>query len=190
MADAVANAGTVTETGSDWTLEALASGAFNGTFASCASIAALNTSARLVGTNCGFSVPAGATIDNIKLKVWGFRNVAATPIAPTQRVQLRLSGGAVGDVKSTLTTFVTAGYSAASFMEWDGDQSYWNTTLDADDINASTFGASIWYSVGIDGPEEQWIDAFEITVSYTVNTGDSTTAFRRGRGRSRMRGLT
>ena len=116
-------------------------------------------------TNYGFSIPGTASIVGITLTIGRLENTG--PGASTNvrdiGVNLLKAGAIVGNnyANTTLdwpTTITTATYGNSSDL--------WGTTWLPSDINASTFGASLY--VGSDNDRTASVDFLQISVTYTL----------------------
>ena len=196
-ASSTKNAGTVVDVGAAWANEAATTGASDATGTDDTNAATSNDitsgpSGTLRWTNFGFAIPANATITSVRAAVFGRRRTV-TDGTPFGRPTLYGGGGVLGSTLLLTTGFATS-YGSTSKDEYDGDPetSDWNVSggLAPADVNDSGFGFQYFFSVaGASTPENRGIDYVELEIAYTTPDGDTTTAFRRGRGRSRMRGL-
>lgn len=109
----------------------------------------------LAGTVCGFSIPAGATIDGITIEL-------ADLADPGNFGELGLTKDGTTRVGSITTPVAGVGW-----QTYGSASELWGTTWTVAEINASTFGCVISAkddTVGISAS----IDAARITVNYTA----------------------
>lgn len=124
----------------------------------------------LIATNFGFSIPAGATINGIKIE----REKKTAQNAMVTDV----NGGLVKDGSTVVgsNVYTSAGWSSTeAYDSAGGDTSLFGTTWTADEINASTFGIKMAAWNVYNGANTASIDHIRITVYYTGDTGASVT---------------
>jgi len=105
-----------------------------------------------------FSIPAGATIDGIK--VWYDEFASSTPF----NVQLLKAGSTTGTGKTLL------GEVNGTYRTWGGSTDKWGTTWTPAEVNASGFGVS-FQVLGTGLGNNGSIDYAKITVYYTEAAG-------------------
>lgn len=133
----------------------------NGTNATFTSGAA--TSNYLKGTNCGFTIPSGATIDGIVVTIergYVAGDATDSEIKIVKNGIICSANKSTGATWSSSMTVVTYGSASDLWSE------YWNYT----DINSSNFGAVL--SISTTGVSPANVDYISITVYYTEASGD------------------
>ncbi len=139
--------GNISATGSPYATQNLASNA---------------TSHYLQGSNYGFAIPAGATINGITVNIR--RQVATTSSMFDNVVSLVKAGAVTGSNLASGTawpnSFGTATYGSASIL--------WGTTWTASDINASNFGVVLSARSNSGSARQLDVDYIQVTVTYTV----------------------
>lgn len=113
----------------------------------------------LKGTNCGFSIPAGATINGILVEI--NRHGSGSTAVQDNSVILTLASSqdkAAGGNWPTSDTRASYG----------GSSDLWGTSPTPTDINASTFGAKI--SATVASAQTALVNDIQITVTYTPFT--------------------
>lgn len=111
-------------------------------------------------TNFGFSIPAGATILGIELRV----ERSMTPLGGEIRdlsVRLRKAAGAVGDNKASAGLWPDGTDAIATY---GGPTDLWGTTWSPADINDSGFGAAIRAEEAGVNPMTAQVDHITLTV--------------------------
>lgn len=120
----------------------------------------------LRGTNFNFSIPTGATIDGITLKIRRAPNSGATlGEISDYDTYLALSGVKKGISKPNVSSWNHLAY---EIITYGGSSDLWNTTWTVSDINNSTFGADLVIQKSGTGFNGGYVDYFEITIDYTV----------------------
>jgi hypothetical protein len=100
----------------------------------------------LTVTNLGFSLPSGAVIDGIEVKVEGSISVAGRTVTPSA-VRL-IKGGTISATSrhsDDLTAFTTTD-SVRTFGSSTTNPAAWGETLTDTDVNASNFGVGFRYA--------------------------------------------
>jgi hypothetical protein len=116
----------------------------------------------LVGTNYGFTVPTGSSINGIKVTLYDIESPdGPNPDTAVLRVRV-LKGGVIQG--SDLGDNWTITFSPTT-RDYGGASQLWGLTWTAEDINASTFGCAL--QVSNDRNDEVVIDSLLITVYYT-----------------------
>jgi len=117
---------------------------------------------RLVATNFGFSIPAGATINGIivesEIKYSGGNGVI------NGNRQLLKAGSLTGTGKSNGDSWPATD----TYDSWGSSSDLWGATLSADDVNNSGFGVGL-YAYGYGANWIAYVDHIRITVYYTEN---------------------
>jgi hypothetical protein len=124
----------------------------------------------LIGTNFGFTIPAGSTINGIAISFTRKVSSTTTFTATTNSIQLLKAGSAAGTAK-TPGNFWTA----SDVAETAGSTSdLWGTTWTLAQINASGFG----FQMVAEGDNTVGsldrvlsVNAYSITVTYTTASG-------------------
>ena len=115
-----------------------------------------STSKYLTGTNYGFTVPTGATINGIKVEI----EESTGPYGSVENSVKILKGGTIsGDEQSTGATLPTND----TYVTYGGTTDLWGETWTAEDINLATFGVGFSAVGGIAS-----VDHIRITVYYTT----------------------
>lgn len=118
----------------------------------------------LIGTNCGFSIPSGATIDGIVVEIKKTCNHAGG--ITDYRVRI-VKGGSIGATDKS--SAIQWSKNSLAYTTYGASNDLWGETWTDTDINASNFGVAIsaqsaFFKVSITNS----IDAMRITVYYTV----------------------
>lgn len=133
----------------------------NSSYATAALMAMGSVSHYLVWTDFDFTIPAGATIDDISVTFNCSRG--ANPAAATVTDVRLVVGGVIDDTD-------VSGGEAISAMDADitysGDQTFWGVSIDADDVNATTFGVA-FSATSAAGLTTVSMDVATITITYT-----------------------
>ena len=126
----------------------------------------------LVASSFGFAIPAGATIDGIVVEVEKSSSSASNVLDNRVRI---VKGGAIGATdKSSATPWVIT--SSEAYVTYGGAADLWGETWTANDINASTFGATISVrNSNVKQLRSAYVDHIRITVYYTEATTTTTT---------------
>lgn len=116
----------------------------------------------LKGTNCGFSIPSGATIDGIVVTFErGFVGDSVTDFS------IRIvKGGTIGSANKSVGATWS---SSMTVVSYGGASDLWSETWSVSDINASNFGAVL--GVTTTGASPAMVDYMSITVYYTESGG-------------------
>lgn len=120
----------------------------------------------LKATNCGFSIPAGATIDGVTVSIErkAQHNSALRKVVDSV-VRLVVGGTVSGDNKANTGTAWPTGDGSASY---GGAADKWGLTPSAADVNGSDFGMVLSAtSSGSNGTTSGSVDHITITVTYT-----------------------
>lgn len=125
-----------------------------------ATLAAGESTYYLKATNFGFSIPAGSTINGVVVQVEFSTDVDGNTFSA--KVRLVKDGTIQGDT----TLFFLSWGTTDSYVTYGSSSSMWGLTLDVDDINDSTFGASFFVSDIFDNVQVR-VDHIRITVHYT-----------------------
>lgn len=132
----------------------------------------------LQGTNFGFSIPDGATIDGIVVE-WELGAAFSDDFGWAYDAQVRLvkGGSIVGDNKARPSSSKWPATDA--YVSYGSSSDLWGTTWTPADISASNFGAAIAATGTELGPEQATVDHVRITVYYTEGGGGGGTNRRR-----------
>ena len=131
----------------------------DGTRASCTLTG--NTSQYLHATNFGLSLPAGATVLGVEVRVQ--RSVAIFTSSKDHTIQLIKGGTRSGDNKAdTSTNWPTSDTNA----DYGGPSDLWGLSLSESDVEASNFGVAIRAQNSASGATR--VDAVWIRVTYAV----------------------
>lgn len=131
-----------------------------------------NTTHYLKGTEFGFSVPAGSTIDGITVTISRKASGASAGIRAVYDsiVRLVIGGSVVGDNKAATSTMWPLAEATASY---GGISDKWGLTPTADDVNGSDFGVvlSARHNGSLSGQSS--VDSITVIVTYTEGGGPS-----------------
>jgi hypothetical protein len=124
----------------------------------------------LKATGFGFSIPAGAVINGIKVEWEKMDNTLSGTPATKDNASRIVKGGSIGSTDRSDSNIWSR---TESFVSYGSSSDLWGETWTADDINSSTFGAalSVTYDSGLDTGGAAAVDSVRITVTYT--TGNS-----------------
>ena len=117
----------------------------------------------LKGTNYGFEIPSGATINGIEVRIYAKMSGATASIKKVVVIGGEDKGDSQG-LSSTNTAYLYGGSSAL-----------WNAIWGDTDINSSNFGVKV--SCEIDtmmGSTQSMVDVIQIKVYYTESAGTPT----------------
>jgi hypothetical protein len=121
----------------------------------------------LRGTNYGFSIPSGSTINGITVVIYRRSSGSTSPFISDYIVSLVKAGTITGENKAaTGTDWPSGSFGTATY---GGAAQLWGTTWSADQINASDFGVVL----SATNPNTSVIrtatvDYMQITVTYTL----------------------
>ena len=136
-------------------------GADDGSSATCL---ALVDSQYLQGTNFGFSIPGGATINGIELELERRSQSSLLTVADMSIVLRKSDGTYAAENKATPgnwpTTFAIASYGSSSDL--------WGETWTASDINDIDFGAAVQHQQTQEAGGGGLIDFMRVSVTYTI----------------------
>ena len=136
----------------------------DGVFASVALGAGANSN-ELQGTNFGFAIPTGSTINGITVEI--FKKAISGIGNPTDiDVTILKAGVATGSNLGHLGAgngWLTAG----GIDTYGGSSTLWGTTWTPADINAANFGVQISCNEWVGFPATAGVDFIRITVTYT-----------------------
>ncbi len=124
------------------------------------------TSEYLRGTNYGFAIPSGATINGITVSIMR-QSSSNTSGDSVDDVDLRLlKAGVIGGTDKAVTTDWPTSMTAASY---GGVADMWGTTWTPEEINAANFGVSlsVLNESGSSGRTAS-VDYIQVTVTYTL----------------------
>lgn len=123
----------------------------------------------LYGTNHGFTIPVGATIDGVVAEVQCSDNFSPHAIEYSRR--LTKDGTTfVGAEKTAGQTLSTT----STYYSCGGAADLWSTTLTYTEVNASTFGQMVQFTGGASSGARVFVDHMRMTVYYTVASGQPT----------------
>ena len=131
----------------------------------------------LQGTQYGFAIPAGSTINGIAVIINRYAS-GTSPDITDYVVSLVRGGAIVGANRASPSVWPTA----LATSTYGGDTDLWGTTWSVADINATDFGVVLSAQrVGTGGARTAYVDYMQITVNYTlpgtttsVNCGSGT----------------
>ena len=124
-----------------------------------------DTSYLLRATNFNMEVPAGATINGIKVEIE--RHYANGAVADYDVYLTKDSTTRVGDDKSTGQIF---NLTTDTIVSFGGTADLWGTTWTVDEVNATTFG--VLYKMQATGANaDGFVDFIRVTVYYTAGAG-------------------
>lgn len=121
----------------------------------------------LVGSNFGFSIPAGATIDGIEAR-YQMHDAAGFPSATISEVRLGKDNTTPSDDLEAGSTALT---STPTNYTYGSSSSLWGLSWTPGEVNASTFQARISCNAGnfFGSPGDAQCDAIWVNVHYTLN---------------------
>lgn len=119
------------------------------------------TSEYLTGSDLGFSIPAGVTIDGILVEIE--RHSGGAGDITDQEVKLLIAGTPSGSNKATGTPWATS--DPGTYVSYGGAADLWGLTPTASDINNSGFGVVLSAASAADGLLAS-VDHIRITVYY------------------------
>jgi len=123
----------------------------------------------LKGTNYGFAIPSGATIDGITVTIRRQSSGALSPFIRDSEVKL-VKGGTVQTTNKAVTGTDWALAPAWGTATYGGAADLWGTTWTAADINAANFGvvlAAANPNPTAGRPRDATVDYMQITITYT-----------------------
>jgi len=128
-------------------------------------LGASSPSNELQGTNFGFAIPAGATINGITVEIWkqslgGLGN-------PTDVDVTILKGGAATGTNLGHTGAGNGWLTAGAIDTYGGAATLWGTTWTPADTNASNFGVQISCTDWVGFSTSAAVDFIRITITYT-----------------------
>lgn len=148
-------------TGGSWTN----TGNLNAAGSATVTVATSGTSEYLQGTNYGFSIPAGSTINGITVSInrSSSSNGGGNSLNDAD-LNLLKAGSIVGTDKATATDWPTS----LGVATYGGASDLWGTTWTATDINATNFGVSL-SALNQSGFSTRTasVDYIQVTVTYT-----------------------
>lgn len=134
-----------------------------------ASVTASGITNYIKGTNFGFSIPSGDTINGITVE---FKKRAQTATRITDvTVSIVKGGSVVGDNKADLVTFWST---TLGWVSYGGAADLWGTTWTDTDINASNFGV-VLNCTNASGTVGARVDAIRITITHSTPGGSRVT---------------
>lgn len=124
-----------------------------------------STSQYLKATNFSFTIPAGATIDGIKVEVERSIGAVGAGNIDDNSVKIVKGGTISGNEKATFTSWTTTDV----YATYGGTSDLWGLTWTSADINAANFGVAISVIETAGDNKQARIDHIRITVYYTPN---------------------
>jgi hypothetical protein len=130
-------------------------------------LAASGASNELQGTNFGFAVPAGSTINGITVEI---KKQAVSGIGNPTDVDVTILKGGVATGTNLGHTGAGNGWlSAGGIDTYGGSSTLWGATWSPADINATNFGVQISCVEWTGGaPSTAGVDFIRITITYTL----------------------
>jgi hypothetical protein len=128
----------------------------NNTTTTCTAAA---SSQYLVARNFGFSIPAGATIKGITVRIG-----ATESSSGTESLNARLqdaSGTLIGNTKTA-----TISGTGEAIYTYGSTSDLWGATFTSTTVNDANFGVRFWYTTS----HNMTIDYITVSVEYTVGT--------------------
>lgn len=116
----------------------------------------------LKGTNFGFAIPGGATIDGIKLEIEKRQNFGTPGIVTDTAVYVVKADASLGSTNKALGG---AWGGTLAYSTYGGAADLWGESWTAADINDADFGFVI--SASSSGVASLEVDAFRVTIYYT-----------------------
>ena len=125
----------------------------------------------LTGTDFGFSVPVGATINGIVVSLYRKVSSTLTFFVNNNTVRLVLSGTSFGTAKSGGSTWTNT----ATQDSYGSAIDDWNASPTSSDVNDSTFGfeVNVAYDNESSSNKTMSVNAYQVTVYYTLASGVS-----------------
>ena len=129
------------------------------------------TSSELTGTNFGFSISTGATINGIVVSFYRKVSNITNFIVRISSVYLQLNGALFGSQKTGGSSWTTSATQESRGSSVDT----WSASPTPTDVNDSTFGFTILvdYDNAGESPRSMSVNAYQVTVYYTLATGVS-----------------
>ena len=129
-------------------------------------LGASGASNELQGTNFGFAIPAGSTINGITVEIW--KQALTGPGNPTDVDVTILKAGAATGTNQGHTGAGNGWLSAGGIDTYGGAANLWGATWTPSDINASNFGVQISCVEWTGGATTTGaVDFIRITITYT-----------------------
>lgn len=129
-------------------------------------LVASGASNELQGTNFGFAIPAGSTINGITVEIW--KQAIVGPGNPTDVDVTILKGGVATGTNLGHTGAGNGWLSAGGIDTYGGSTALWGTTWAPADINATNFGVQISCVEWTGGANTSaGVDFIRITIAYT-----------------------
>jgi hypothetical protein len=131
-----------------------------------ATINAINVTSMLYGTNYGFNIPTGATINGIKVEIEVKSSSGGNSNFSTTTGHLTKDGtNPAGSTASSNWNLTTSDV----IYVWGSASNLWGTTWTAEEINASGFGTYFSFSNSSGMIATFSVDFYRITVYYTYD---------------------
>lgn len=136
----------------------------NATYATNTSSAG-NATHYLKGTNFGFSIPAGATIDGITVEIFAFKSGSGGGSYSDSTIKIVKADGTIGSTNKATSTQL--GATPGAYITYGGSSDLWGETWTASDINDADFGVvGSWTSAT--NTSAISVDDYRITIAYTA----------------------
>lgn len=145
-----------------------------------AAVSKSETSQYLHGTNYGFSIPEGATIDGIEARFRRGANITGSSVADMKEhtIQLIVGGSRSGDNKADTGANWPGLSNTPSNKDFGGSSDKWGLSLARSDVVASTFGVAVRTSNTNSSSTRNFrIYSVWINVHYTEAAAGNTGAF-------------
>jgi len=123
------------------------------------------SSNELQGTNFGFAIPAGSTINGITVEIK--KQAVSGTGNPTDVDVTILKGGVATGTNLGHTGAGNGWLTAGGIDTYGGSATLWGTTWTPADINATNFGVQISCTEWVGFPATAGVDFIRITITYT-----------------------
>lgn len=165
----------VADQGASWTNPD--NGRVEDSISTTATVTTTTPTSELWFTGLGMALPADAVLAGLAVRCRGLGRVTNLP---TLHLQILSAGAKVGTAK---TRNISSGAVTWQRVPVTGDTDVWGTTLTVANLNASTFGVALWYTLAAGADFGCMVDAMEIIAYYTSASQDalSTLPIRRPR---------
>jgi hypothetical protein len=130
-----------------------------------AALGASGASNELQGTNFGFAIPAGSTINGITVEIW--KQAISGPGNPTDVDVTILKGGVATGTNLGHTGAGNGWLSAGGIDTYGGGANLWGASWTPADINATNFGVQISCVDWVGLNTTAGVDFIRITITYT-----------------------
>ncbi len=130
-----------------------------------------NSSNYLQGTNYGFSIPAGATIQGIQVAIGKLRESGSGNQMYDNQVRLLKNGSIIGSNYAQTTNNWTRDQGTPAVVNYGGQNDLWGTSWTPAEINAGNFGVAI--SARTTQNIYASVYSMRVQVTYTIGSSPS-----------------